>query len=79
MKVMVLVKATSDSEAGVMPTEEILTAMGQFNEELVGRHLDIVHLGCGDDVFGQEALLQGARSYTGIEISETMSAPGLGR
>lgn len=35
MKVMVFVKATSESEAGVMPTEEILTAMGQFNEELV--------------------------------------------
>ncbi|MBE9099172.1 YciI family protein [Vacuolonema iberomarrocanum] len=35
MKVMVLVKATADSEAGVMPTEEILAAMGQFNEELV--------------------------------------------
>ncbi|NJN02713.1 MAG: YciI family protein [Leptolyngbyaceae cyanobacterium SL_1_1] len=35
MKVMVLVKATPDSEAGVMPTEEILTAMGHFNEELV--------------------------------------------
>ncbi|MBD1919331.1 YciI family protein [Phormidium sp. FACHB-77] len=35
MKVMVLVKATADSEAGVMPTEEMLTEMGQFNEELV--------------------------------------------
>lgn len=35
MKVMVLVKATEDSEAGVMPSEEILTEMGQFNEELV--------------------------------------------
>jgi len=35
MKVMVFVKATSDSEAGVMPTEELLTEMGQFNEELV--------------------------------------------
>ena len=35
MKVMVLVKATPDSEAGVMPTEELLTAMGQYNEELV--------------------------------------------
>ena len=31
MKVMVLVKATADSEAGGMPTEEILAAMGQFN------------------------------------------------
>ena len=38
MKVMVLVKATKDSEAGIMPTkemEEMLTAMGAFNEELV--------------------------------------------
>ena len=35
MKVMVLVKATQDSEAGVMPTTELLTAMTQFNESLV--------------------------------------------
>ncbi|ASC71924.1 hypothetical protein XM38_028780 [Halomicronema hongdechloris C2206] len=35
MKVVVLVKATPDSEAGVMPTEAILAEMGQFNEELV--------------------------------------------
>jgi hypothetical protein len=35
MKVMVLVKATADSEAGVMPSEELLAAMGQFNQELV--------------------------------------------
>lgn len=35
MKVMVMVKATQDSEAGVMPTKELLTAMGQFNESLV--------------------------------------------
>jgi hypothetical protein len=35
MKVMVLVKATPSSEAGVMPTEALWTAMGRFNEELV--------------------------------------------
>ncbi len=35
MKVAVLVKATKDSEAGVMPTPELLAAMGQFNESLV--------------------------------------------
>jgi hypothetical protein len=35
MKVMVFVKATADSEAGVMPTPELLTAMGAFNESLV--------------------------------------------
>ncbi len=35
MKFMVIVKATQDSEAGVMPDTEMLTAMGNFNEELV--------------------------------------------
>ena len=35
MKVMVLVKATVDSEAGVMPTTELFEAMGKFNEALV--------------------------------------------
>src|SRR5271156_4050880 len=34
MRVMVLVKATKDSEAGVLPTMEMLTAMGRFNEAL---------------------------------------------
>jgi hypothetical protein len=35
MRVMVLVKATEDSEAGVMPSEQLLSAMMKFNEELV--------------------------------------------
>ena len=35
MRVMVLVKATKDSEAGVMPSAELMTAMGRFNDELV--------------------------------------------
>lgn len=35
MKVMVIVKATKSSEAGEMPSQELLTAMGQFNEQLV--------------------------------------------
>jgi hypothetical protein len=35
MRVAVFVKATKDSEAGVMPSQELLAAMGQFNEELV--------------------------------------------
>ncbi len=34
MKVMVLVKATKDSEAGVLPSEHLLAEMGKFNEEL---------------------------------------------
>lgn len=35
MRVMVLVKATQDSEAGNMPSTELLAAMGKYNEELV--------------------------------------------
>jgi hypothetical protein len=35
MRVMVLVKATKDSEAGLMPSTELFEAMGKFNEELV--------------------------------------------
>jgi hypothetical protein len=35
MRVMVIVKATKNSEAGVLPDEKLLTAMGKYNEELV--------------------------------------------
>ena len=35
MRFMVIVKATKDSEAGVMPSHQLLTEMGTFNEELV--------------------------------------------
>lgn len=35
MKFMVIVKANADSEAGVMPSEQMLTEMGAYNEELV--------------------------------------------
>ena len=35
MRVMVIVKATAESEAGVMPSEQLLRDMGNFNEELV--------------------------------------------
>jgi len=35
MRFMVIVKANKDSEAGVLPTEKMLTEMGKFNEELV--------------------------------------------
>ncbi|MGH6739249.1 MAG: YciI family protein, partial [Bradyrhizobium sp.] len=35
MRVLVMVKATKESEAGQMPSEALLAAMGRFNEELV--------------------------------------------
>ncbi|HEV3263646.1 MAG TPA: YciI family protein [Gemmataceae bacterium] len=35
MRVMVIIKANKDSEAGVLPSEQLFTEMGKFNEELV--------------------------------------------
>ncbi|MCI0915701.1 YciI family protein [Pseudomonas stutzeri] len=35
MRFMVMIKANQDTEAGVIPSEEVLAAMGQYNEELV--------------------------------------------
>ncbi len=35
MRFMILIKASADSEAGVMPSEQLLTEMGRYNEELV--------------------------------------------
>ncbi|MGH4015405.1 MAG: YciI family protein [Pseudonocardiaceae bacterium] len=35
MRFMIMVKADQDTEAGVMPSEELLTEMGKYNEELV--------------------------------------------
>ena len=39
MRFMILIKADKNSEAGVMPDTELLTAMGKFNEELVNAGL----------------------------------------
>jgi hypothetical protein len=39
MRVMVIIKATQNSEPGVMPSTELLTAMGQYNEALAGAGL----------------------------------------
>ena len=35
MRVMVIIKGNAESEAGIMPSEKLLNAMGKFNEELV--------------------------------------------
>ena len=35
MRVMVIVKATKDSEAGALPSKELIDAMGKYNEQLV--------------------------------------------
>ncbi|MHB1246759.1 MAG: YciI family protein [Sulfuriferula sp.] len=35
MRFMIMIKANAESEAGVMPSEQLLSEMGKFNEELV--------------------------------------------
>lgn len=54
MRVMVIVKATKDSEAGVMPGKQLLEDMGRFNEELVKAGVML-------DGAGLKASSQGAR------------------
>jgi hypothetical protein len=59
MRFMVIVKASKDSEAGVMPSTELLTAMGNFNEEMA--KADVIEAG-----EGLHATAKGARvKYSG--------------
>jgi hypothetical protein len=61
MRFMVIVKASRDSEAGVMPSTELLTAMGKFNEEMVKAGI----MEAGE---GLHPTAKGARiSYSGSE------------
>ena len=59
MRFMMIVKANKDSEAGKMPSEELLSAMGKYNEELLkaGVLLDLAGLlpGGPDQVLRREA------------------------
>ena len=61
MKVMVLVKATKDSEAGVMPSTEMLTAMGQYNEELVKAGIMLAGEGLHPSAKGARVRFSGTR------------------
>jgi len=61
MRVMVIVKATASSEAGEMPTEELMREMGEYNEELVSAGI----MRAGD---GLKPSSQGVRvRFTGSE------------
>jgi hypothetical protein len=59
MKVMVLVKATKDSEAGIMPSQDLLTAMGKFNEELVKAGVMLAGEGLRPSVQGKRVQFSG--------------------
>ncbi len=72
MKVMVMVKATKDSEAGVMPSKQLLTDMGNFNEELVKAGIMLAGEGLHPSSKGVRVRFSGA-NRTAIEgpFSET--------
>jgi hypothetical protein len=59
MKVMVLAKATADSEAGVMPSEELMRDMGRFNESLAAAGIMLAGEGLKPSQYGKRLLLSG--------------------
>jgi hypothetical protein len=61
MKVMVIVKATKNSEAGVMPGEKLLTDMGRYNEELVKAGIMQAGEGLHPSVKGKRVQFSGTR------------------
>jgi hypothetical protein len=72
MKVMVFVKATRDSEAGVMPTKELLTAMGEFNTLLVNAGIMLAAEGLKPSSHGKRVRFSGkSRTVTDGPFAET--------
>ena len=61
MRFMILVKATKDSEAGVMPSEQLLTEMGKYNEELVKAGVLLAAEGLHPSSKGAHVRFSGAR------------------
>ena len=61
MKVMVIVKATADSEAGVMPDQDLLAAMGRFNEDLVNAGVMLAGEGLKPTAQGARVQFDGAQ------------------
>ncbi|MFP2927977.1 YciI family protein [Pyxidicoccus sp. 3LG] len=61
MRVMVIVKATKNSEAGVMPTEKDLAAMGKYNEELVKAGIMLTGDGLHPSVKGKRVQFSGSK------------------
>jgi hypothetical protein len=60
MRVMVLVKATKESEAGIMPSTELLEAMGKFNEQLVNAGIMQAGEGLKPSSQGKRVAFEGA-------------------
>ena len=72
MRFMVIVKATADSEAGLMPSEELLTAMGRYNEELAAAGVMLAGEGLHPSAKGARVRFSGAqRTVTDGPFMET--------
>lgn len=72
MKVIVLVKASKDSEAGKMPSELLLREMGNFNEELVKAGVMLAGEGLHPSSKGKRMVFKGAgRSFVDGPFAET--------
>ncbi len=61
MKVMVIVKATKNSEAGVMPSGQLLSAMGKYNEQLVNAGVMLAGDGLKPSVQGKRIKFSGGK------------------
>ena len=71
MRVMVLVKATADSEAGIMPTHELLAAMGRYNESLVKAGILLAGEGLKPSRYGKRMRFSGtSRTVTDGPFAE---------
>jgi hypothetical protein len=72
MRVMVIVKATKESEAGILPSRELLTEMGKFNEELVKAGIMLAGEGLQDSSKGVRVKFSGEdRLVTDGPFAET--------
>jgi hypothetical protein len=72
MKVTVFVKATADSEAGVLPTPELLSAMGEFNDSLVKAGILLAGEGLKPSAAGKRVRFSGkTRTVTDGPFAET--------
>src|SRR6201996_8812154 len=72
MKVMVFVKATQDSEAGILPTAKLLADMGKYNEELIKAGVMLAGDGLRPSAQGKRVLFSGSkRTVTDGPFAET--------
>jgi len=72
MRVMVMVKATKDSEAGILPSTELLEAMGKYNEELVNAGVMLAGEGLKPSSNGKRVAFNGTkRSVVDGPFAET--------